>query len=135
VWDRHHEVAPRVADQPLDLALVVALARPPEAVSEQIVRLQFTEDLGALARAIPEDARHRQLAVVIEDRTRHPAEELEAGVVPFAEGFAGLGRIGLHQTSVAVRQIHREEVDLALLTCDYRERFAEVDLRVSRIVA
>ena len=34
-----------------------------------------------------------------------------------------------------MRQIHREEVDLALLTRDHRERFTEVDLRVSRIVA
>jgi hypothetical protein len=34
-----------------------------------------------------------------------------------------------------VWQVHREEVDLALLACDHRERFAEVDLRVSRIVA
>src|SRR5208282_3966406 len=73
--------------------------------------------------------------VVVEDRTRHPAEELEADVVPFAEGFAALGRIGLHQTSIAVRQIHREEVDLALHTCDYRERLAEVGLRMPRIVA
>ena len=135
MWDRHHEVAPRIADQPLDLALVVALARPPEAIGEQIVGLQFTEGPRALAPAVSQDARHRQLAVVVEDRTRHPAEELEADVVPFAEGFAGLGRISLHQASVAVRQIHREEVDFAFLTCDYRERFAEVDLRVSRFVA
>ena len=34
-----------------------------------------------------------------------------------------------------MRQIHREEVDLALLTCDHRQRFTEIDLRVSRIVA
>jgi hypothetical protein len=34
-----------------------------------------------------------------------------------------------------VRQIHREEVDLALLAGDHRQRFTEVDLRVSRIVA
>ena len=44
VRDRHHEVAPRVADQPFDLALVVALARPAEAVGEQVVRLQLAED-------------------------------------------------------------------------------------------
>ena len=33
--DRDQEVAPGVADQALDLALVVALARPAEAVEEQ----------------------------------------------------------------------------------------------------
>jgi hypothetical protein len=35
----------------------------------------------------------------------------------------------------SVQQIHSEEMDLALLTRYHRERFAEVDLRVSRIVA
>ena len=76
-------------------------------------------------------ARH----IIVEDRTWHSAEELEADPVPFAEGFGALRRVGLHQTTIAVRQIHREEMDLALLTCDHRERFAEVDLRVSWIVA
>jgi hypothetical protein len=45
---RHQEVAPGVADQPLDLALVVALARPAEAVGEEEVRLQLGEGAGAL---------------------------------------------------------------------------------------
>src|SRR5216684_823271 len=76
-------------------------------------------------------ARH----IIVQDRTWHSAEELEADPVPFAEGFGALRRVGLHQTTIAVRQIHREEMDLALLTCDHRERFAEVGLRVSRIVA
>ena len=31
-------------------------------------------------------------------------EALEAGVVPVAEGFGGLRRIGLHHAAVAVRQ-------------------------------
>src|ERR1019366_8761686 len=74
---------------------------------------------GVTLRKLLPQAQHRppkrgSSSVVVEDRTRHPAEELEADVVPFAEGFAALGRIGLHQTSIAVRQIHREEVDLAL---------------------
>jgi hypothetical protein len=34
-----------------------------------------------------------------------------------------------------MRQVHRKEVDLALLTRDYRERFTEVDLRMTRFVA
>jgi hypothetical protein len=41
--DRHQEVAPREADQPLDLALVVALARSTEPILEQVMRLQLTE--------------------------------------------------------------------------------------------
>ena len=55
--------------------------------------------------------------------------------MPFTEGFRALRRIGLHQAGVAVRQVHREEVDLALDAADYRQRFTEVDLRVSGIVA
>ena len=43
--------------------------------------------------------------------------------------------IGLHQAGVAVRQVHREEVDLPLHPADHRQRFAEVDLRVPRIVS
>jgi len=33
-----------------------------------------------------------------------------------------------------VRQVHDEEVDLPLYSANHRQRFAEVDLRVSRIV-
>src|ERR1700682_615489 len=134
-WDRHHEVAPRVADQPFNLALVVALARTPEAVGEQVVGLQLAEDFSPQPPAVAQDARHRQLGVVVQDRARHPAEELEADVVPFAEGFATLRRIGLHQTAVAVRQVHRKKMDLLLNSADYSQRFAEVGLRMPRIVA
>ena len=38
-WNRHHEVAPRVADPVLDLALVVALGRAAELLGEQVVTL------------------------------------------------------------------------------------------------
>ena len=64
--DRHQKVAPRVADQALDLALVVALARPAEPVEEQVVRLQLGEGARPLALAITKDAAHRQLGVVVE---------------------------------------------------------------------
>jgi hypothetical protein len=33
-WDRHHEVASRVAHQPFDLTLIITLARPPEPIGE-----------------------------------------------------------------------------------------------------
>ena len=36
---------------------------------------------------------------------------------------------------VAVRQVHREEVDLPLYPADHRQRFAEVDLRMPGVVA
>jgi hypothetical protein len=39
LWEGHQVVAPGIANQAFDLALVVALARPAEAVEEQVVRL------------------------------------------------------------------------------------------------
>src|ERR1039458_977218 len=64
-----------------------------------------------------------------------PAEELEADDVPFAEGFGRFRRIGLHQAGVTVRQVYRKEVDLLLHPADHRQRFAEVDLCVPRLVS
>jgi len=61
----HQVVAPGIANQALDLALVVALARPAEAVEEQVVRLQLGKAARALPLAIAQDASHRQFGVVI----------------------------------------------------------------------
>src|SRR5580704_15395435 len=99
------------------------------------MRLQLAEDPGPLAPTISEDARHCQPGVVVQDRARHATEELEADAMPFAEGFVALRRISLHQTGVAVWQVHREEVDLLLYSADHCQRFTEVDLRMSWIVA
>src|SRR5215207_9189401 len=86
LWERHQVVAPSITDQALDLALVVALvvalARPAKAVEEQVVRLQLGKAARALPLAVAQDAGHRQLGVVIQDRTRHPAEEAEGGNMP-----------------------------------------------------
>ena len=75
--DRRHEVGARVFDQPLDLALVVALARTAEAVAEQVVADQLGEGARALALAVAADLGHRDLRVVVQDRQRHAAEEGE----------------------------------------------------------
>ncbi len=50
--DRRHEVGPRVFDQPLDPAFVVALARAAEAVREQAVADQLREGAGPIALAV-----------------------------------------------------------------------------------
>ena len=71
-----------IADQPLDLALVVALARPAEPIGEQVMRLQLAEHPRPLALAVAQDPRHRELGVVVEDRLRHPAEEGERRTWP-----------------------------------------------------
>src|SRR5665811_1372212 len=61
--DLYEEVAARIADQPFDLALVVAFARPAEPVLEKIVRLQLGEHARALPLAITEDAGYRDLCL------------------------------------------------------------------------
>ena len=96
--------------------------------------LQLAEHTRALSHPIAQDARHRQRRVVVQDRARHLAEERECGVVPVTERFAGLRRIGLHKTGVAVRQVQRKEVDLALDPGDLRQRLAKIHLSMAGIV-
>ena len=43
--NRNHEVAPGIADETLNLALVITLGRTPELVGKQIVTLQLKEGL------------------------------------------------------------------------------------------
>src|SRR3954471_10963092 len=62
------------------------------------------------------------------------AEEAERGVMSVAERFSSLCRIGLYETAVAVRQVHRKEMDLALDPGDLRQRLAKIHLRMTRIV-
>src|SRR5947208_17085646 len=83
--DRHEEVPSRIADQPFDLTLVVAFAKPAEPVFEQIVRLQLAEHPRALPLAVTEDAGHRDPGVIVENRLRHAAEECEGPDVAVAE--------------------------------------------------
>src|SRR5258708_1566853 len=54
--------------------------------------------------------------------------------MPVTERFGGLRRIGLDETCIAVRQVHRKEVDLALDPGDLRQRLAKIHLRMARIV-
>jgi hypothetical protein len=54
--------------------------------------------------------------------------------VPITECFGRLLRIGLYKARVAVRQVHRKEVDLAFRPGDLCQRLAKINLRMSRIV-
>ena len=65
---------------------------------------------------------------------RHAAEEAEGLHVPVAERLLGLGRIGHHKAGIRVRQVEREEVDLALRPADDADRLAEVGLGMARRV-
>ena len=131
-WDRHEEVATGVADQPFHFAFVVALARSLEAIVEQVVRLELAEDSRPLARAVPEDPRHRQLGVVVDDAPRHAAEVPERRVVPVAERLRRLGGKRLHEPVVAMLEIDDQIVRLALDASDHHQRFTEIGLCVAR---
>ena len=54
--------------------------------------------------------------------------------MPVAERFGGLRRIGLHKTSIAVRQVHRKKMDLALDPGDLRQHLAKIHLRMAGIM-
>ena len=91
--------------------------------------LQLAGHSRPLPRPIAQDAGHRQLRIVVEDRLRYAAEEAECGVVPVAKRFGGFRRIGLHKAGVAMRQVDCKEVDLALYPGNLRQRLAKVRLR------
>src|SRR5207237_8966470 len=91
--NRHQQISADPADQAFDLALVIPLTRTAEPVGKQVMGLQLAEHSRPLPRPIVQDAGHRQLRIVVEDRLRYPAEEAECGVVPVAKRFGGLRRI------------------------------------------
>jgi len=95
------------------------------------VRLQLRERLRALTRAIAQNARNSNPGVVVEDRQRDAAEELESLHMAIAERLRRLRRIRDHEARIRVRQIECEEVDLALDAGDDRESLAEVGLRMA----
>ena len=138
--DGDQEIPAHEADEPLDLTFVVALAGPAKAIGEEVMRLKLAEDPGALTGPIAQDARHRQLGVVAnffnrEDRARHPTEEGKGRHMAIAKGLTRLRPIGPHETGVRVWQIHRKDVDLAILAPDDGPRLAEVDLGMAGIVS
>ena len=80
--DGDQEVPPDEADQSLDFALVVALARPAEPVLEQIVGLKLREDARSLPLPIAQDPGNRQLGVVVQDGSGDAAEEGKRALWP-----------------------------------------------------
>ena len=132
--DRNHEVLAGILDQAFDIALVIAFARPAEPVGEQEVANQLAEGATAHADAIAQNARHGDLEIIIEDRERHGAEEGEGCNVAVEKRLGRLGRIGLHEAGIRVRQVHAEEMDLLAHPGDHCDRFAKIDLGVARRV-
>src|SRR6266568_740485 len=92
--DGYEEVPSRIANQP------VAFARSAEPILEQVVRLQLGKHARALPLAVTEDAGHRDLGVVVQDRLRYAAEECKRPNVAITEGFRRLCRIADHEAGV-----------------------------------
>ena len=128
---RHHEGAPRPADQPLDGALVVALAGAAVAVADQVVRQEPAEQRAPACGsrragcAPPGSGRCRRAP------TAAPAEEGEGMDVAVHPGLGGRRRIGADEAGVAVRQVEGEEVRRLLDAADHHRRLAEVGLRMA----
>ena len=61
----------------------------PLATSASAVGLQLAEHSRPLPRPVAQDAGHRQLRIVVDDRLPYAAEEAECGVVPVAKRYAG----------------------------------------------
>jgi len=130
--NRHHEVATSIADQTLNLALVITLGRPSELIGEQIVALQLQEGLRLRPLFPTKDARHCDLGVVIQNARRHGAKMLECQYVALLESPGRLARKGGDEAIVGVGQIHRQKVGLLLHARDDNHCLAEVSLRLAR---
>ena len=92
--DGNHEVPAGVTDQPLHLALIIALAGAAISILEQIMGLKPAERSRSLPRAVRQDARHQALVIVVENRLGNAAEEGEGPVVAVQPGLRRRRRVG-----------------------------------------
>ena len=105
--DGDQEVPPDEADQSLDLALVVALARPAEPVLEQIVGLKLREDARSLRFPAQDPATGLVLSYRMDRGT--PPKKANAALWPSA---GRLRRIGRNKATITVGKVEGKEVDL-----------------------
>jgi len=90
----------------LSLSLPYPAAEP---VLKQGMADASGEGSGAQAFAVAENPRHRDFEIVVQNRNRHAAEERKCRDVAVEKGFRRLGRIGLDETGVRMRQVATEE--------------------------
>src|SRR3954463_12274960 len=100
--------------QRLDLLLVVALTRPAKAILEHVMADEPRKPLRALPCAVGQDPGDRELGVVIEDRVRHPTERRRRPRRARRETLPASRPGTPSRSSIRVRQVHAEEVDLYL---------------------
>ena len=132
VRQRDHEVAPRPAHQTLHRPLVVALARTPVPVPDEVVREKSAEKPRPAARPVALEPRHKTPVVVVEHRQRDRTEQRECVHVPVDPRLGRRRGVRPNVRRVALRQVEGEEMDLALDPGDVRPRFAEITLPMPR---
>ena len=129
--DRHHKITSGIADETLDIPLVVAFAGTAVAIPDQVVGQEATKQHCPFARAVGQDLGHQATVVVIDDRLRHASEERERMDVTIDPGLCHRRRISPDIAAVAMRKIQHEETRLLLDAADHHRRLTEVCLRVS----
>ena len=109
---RHGEVPPRVAQQPLDMPLLIRPANQAELLLEQIPARQPQKLPRQWPLTIAGDLRHGDARAVVAQAPRHSAEELKGPSMPFQTGLGALPRTGLHEDRLRVGQRHHQQGDL-----------------------
>src|SRR5690606_35776051 len=115
-WDRNHEVATSIANEALDIPLVVALAGATVAIPDQVVGQEAAEQRRSLARAVGQDLDHQATIIVVDDRLRHGPEEGERMDVAIDPRLSHRSGIGSHIAGVAMRQVEHKETGFLLDT-------------------
>jgi hypothetical protein len=126
--DGHEEVAAGVADERLDVPLLVGPAHQAEVGLEEVVALQAEERVGEPPLPAAGDLRHGDLQVVVADPPGDAAEEGEGAGVPLEERLGALAREGAAEERVGVRQGHDEDGHLGRPAVERDRGLAEVGL-------
>src|SRR3546814_20922324 len=85
--DRHHEVAPAITDEALDIPLVIAFPWTTITIQDQVMGQEAAEQRRTLACAVGQDLRHKAPVVVVDDR-------LDRKSVVEGKGGSGLVNFG-----------------------------------------
>ena len=128
----HHEVAPPIANQPFNLAFIVALARAAIPILDHIVRQHRAEPLGAVAGAIRHDPGDQALVIIVKDRLRNRPEERKRMDMSVQPSLSVRRRVGTDVAGVTVWQIECKEIGFPLDPADHDQGFAEIGLRMTR---
>jgi len=108
LWYGNQKVPPCVADQVLDMPLLLGASNQTEVGFIQVVALKSQELLSELPITVARDLGHGDLAVVVADPSRNPTEEIKSSFMSLLERLGTLPRERLDVEYIAVRQRHDE---------------------------